>query len=186
MEQFNQNFLEKITQQLYSAGIDISKYGVDKAKKMSDLAHEIESGESTLIEENGELIRKVLVGGVDVYYQTPDGKKYILKEDKQVFEDGRERKRKLQQSMAEKIKPNEDPAEATERGIVEELGISGKIELQKIRIDEEINESPSYPGLKTKYVFHRFAFYMTEEQFKPEGYIEKQSDKETHFIWQEI
>lgn len=43
--------------------------------------------------------------------------------------------------------------------------------------------SLSYPGLTSKYKGHQFTCYLTEQQFNPEGYIEKQEDKSTFFTW---
>ena len=178
---------DALQKQLADAGIDTSLWGTGKAKTLEHLQKEIESGETILITgEAGELLRRVVVGKADIFYQSPDGKKYRLKEDKQVFKDGRERRRNLGQAVSEKIRPDEDPDTAMIRGIQEELGISGKISLTKTMEDVENETSPSYPGLKSQYSRQIFQATLSDEQFKPEGYVEEQSDKSTYFIWEEV
>jgi len=121
-ERTNELALNTLRQQLKSAGIDISQWGTGQAKTLAHLQKEIESGETILVTgKKGELLRKVVVGGADVYYVSPDGKKYLLKEDKQVFKDGRERRRDLEQAVSEKMKPDENPRDTMIRGIKENL-----------------------------------------------------------------
>jgi hypothetical protein len=194
---FNQNTMENfekkehfptdaLKKQLADAGIDTSSWGTGQAKTLEHLQKEIESGETILITgKAGELLRRVVVGCADIYYQSPDGKKYRLKEDRQVFKDGRERRRNLGQAVSEKMKPGEDIKEAMIRGIQEELGISGEINLTETGTDEQIITSPSYPGLKSQYIRHKFQAMLNDEQFNPGGYVEEQSDKSTYFIWEE-
>lgn len=178
---------DALKKKLTDAGIDTSSWGTGQAKTLVHLQKEIESGETVLITgETGELLRKVVVGGADIYYQSSDGKKYRLKEDRQVFKDGRERRRDLGQAVSEKMKPDEDPKDAMIRGIQEELGISGEIALTETGTDVQQVISPSYPGLDSKYIRHKFQTTLTDEQFNPDGYVEEQSDKSTYFIWEEV
>ena len=190
MLNFNQkkdDFTENLRKQLESAGIDTSIWGTGQAKTLTHLQNEIQDGETVLItDQTGKIIRQVLVGVAIIYYDSPDGKKYQLREDKQIFKDGRQRKRNLKEAVSEKMKPNENPTEAMSRGISEELGISSKINLTKLGVDEKTFTSPSYPGLVSKYVYHRFQVMLDDEQFNPKGYIENQSDKSTYFIWKAI
>ncbi len=183
----NKNSVESLSEQLESAGIDTSEWGTGQAKTLAHLAKEIEDKETVLIvDEDGELLRKVTVVGADVYHLSPDGKKYHLKEEKQVFNDGRERSRDLVQAVSEKIKEDEEPREAMIRGIQEELGVTGQILPEYIKTKQRVLSSPSYPGLKSKYVVHEFRVMLNDEQFNPSGYIETQDDKSTYFIWEEI
>jgi hypothetical protein len=176
-----------LKKQLESAGIDTAGWGTGEAKTLAHLQKEIESGETILITgEAGKLLRRVTVGGVDIYYECPDGKKYRLKEARQVFKDGRERCRDLGQAVSEKMKLNENPKGAMVRGIREELGISGQIALTETGIDEQTITSPSYPGLQSQYTRYKFRAVLNDEQFNPGGYIEEQSDKSTYFIWEEV
>ena len=176
-----------LKQQLEGAGIDTSVWGTGQAKTLAHLQKEIESGETILIKgKEGELLRKVVVGGADVFYVSPEGKKYRLKEDRQVFKDGRERRRDLGQAVSEKMKPDENPNDAIIRGIREELGIGGEIILTETATDEQLLTSPSYPGLQSQYIRHKFEAILNQKQFKQNGYVEEQPDKSTYFIWEEI
>lgn len=175
-----------LQKQLADAGIDVSAWGTGQAKTLAHLLKEIESGETILVVgESGELLRKVVVGGADIYYQSPTGEKYRLKEDRQVFNDGRTRRRDLGQAVSEKMKPGEEPQAAMIRGI-QELGISGDIALVVDGVDEQKIDSPSYPGLKSQYIRHKFRATLSDDQFKPEGYVEKQADKSTYFVWEKV
>ncbi len=183
-EHFTADALQK---QLEGAGIDASLWGTGQAKTLAHLQKEIESGETILItDEKGELLRKVVVGGADIYYHSPDGKKYRLKEDRQVFKDGRERRRDLGQAVSEKMKPDENPTDAMIRGIKEELGIDGEITLTKTGTDEQLLASPSYPGLQSQYIRHKFEAMLNDEQFRQNGYVEEQTDKSTYFVWERV
>lgn len=178
---------DALKKQLADAGIDTSLWGTGQAKTLAHLQKEVESGETILITgETGELLRRVVVGGADIYYQSPDGKKYRLKEDRQVFKDGRARRRDLGQAVSEKMKPDEEPMAAMIRGIKEELGISGEIALSETGTDIQQVTSPSYPGLESEYIRHKFQATLADEQFNPNGYVEEQSDKSTYFVWEEV
>lgn len=74
-EHFTTNVLK---QQLADAGIDTSSWGTGQAKTLAHLQREIESGETILVTgESGELLRKVVVGVADIYYQSPGGKNIV-------------------------------------------------------------------------------------------------------------
>lgn len=179
--------INTLRKQLSAGGIDTSSWGTGQAKTLAHLQREIELGETVLTTgKNGELLRKVVGGGADIYYQSPDGKRYRLKEDRQIFKDGRERRRDLGQAVSEKMKPGEDPQTAMIRGVEEELGISGKILLTATGTVEERVSSPSYPGLESQYIRHTFQVTLNDEQFNPEGYVEEQVDKSTYFVWEEV
>jgi hypothetical protein len=180
----NENNLREL---LTSSGIDISVWGTGQAKTLTHLQKEIDNGETELIaEKSGTLLRRVSVGGADIYYQSPHGKKYRLKEDRQVFSDGRERRRDLGQAVSEKMKTDEKPRNAIIRGIKEELGIKGNIILTETGKAEKILISPSYPGLKSQYIQHKFQAMLSDDQFNPEGYVETQDDLCTYFVWCEV
>lgn len=179
--------LAVLNTKLQSAGIDTSTWGTGSTKTLEHLAKEIADGETTLlVNENGELRRVVVVGTALVQYNSPDGKTYILREEKQVFKDGRERRRNMEQSVFEKMKPDENPEEAMVRGVQEELGITTPVHLTEVGTDEQNISSPSYPGLISQYIKHHFKTTLNDDQYKPEGYIEEQSDKSTFFVWKEI
>jgi hypothetical protein len=164
--------------------IDYSGWGNGSTKTLGHLYKEIESGETILEEDlEGKLVRKLVVGAVRILYYSPDGHVYELREEKQVFQDGRERSRNMPKSLSEKMKCDENPDEAMIRGIQEELQISGDIFLSKDNSSIKQEESPSYPGLVSEYTEHHYTFVMNDEQFRPEGYQELQDDKITYFSW---
>lgn len=176
-----------LKKQLADAGIDTSSWGTGQAKTLAHLQKEIENGETILITgETGELLRRVDVGAADIYYQSSNGKKYRLKEDRQVFKDGRERRRDFGQAVSEKLKPGEDFKEAMVRGIREELGISGEIALSETGEYVKQVNSMSYPGLESEHIIHEFQAILANEHFNPNGYVEEQSDKSTFFVWEEV
>jgi len=173
--------------QLEKAGIDLPQWGKGAAKTVAHLQQEIKAGETILsADERGKLLRTVTVVGANIFYHSPDGKTFRLREERQVFADGRERRRNLGHSVSEKMKPDENPRDAMLRGIREELGITGEIELTEAGTDEQLLLSPSYPGLQSRYIRHDFDVVLNDEQFRPEGYIEEQLDKRTCFVWEEM
>jgi len=172
---------------LEDSGIDTSKWGKGEAKTIKHLQGEIDRGESVLEKDGmGNLIRRVSVVGAGIYYVSPKGERYRLKEDKQIFQDGRERRRDYGHAVSEKMKPGEDPRVAIIRGIREELGIDGKIETQMSWEDEKVLLSPSYPGLLSNYHRYEFEVMLSKDQFKRNGYIERQEKMDTYFIWEEV
>lgn len=180
----NINMLKKL---LEDNGIDISQWGKGAAKTIEHLQKEIVEQETFLIiGETGELIRKVVIVGADIYYTSQDGKRYRLKEDRQVFNDGSERRRDYGHAVSEKMKIEEEPEIAMIRGIREELGIEGVIQLSKTEADEKVISSPSYPGLNSHYIRYGFEVFLSENQFNIEGYVEEQADKKTYFVWEQI
>ena len=186
-EKSNESAFNTLRQQLESVGIDVSEWGKGQAKTLAHLQKEIESGEIVLVTgEHGELLRKVVVGVADIFYVSPEGKKYRLREDRQVFKDGRERKRDLGQAVSEKMKPDEDPKDAMIRGVKEELGIEGEISLTEMGVDEWLLASTSYPGLQSQRIRHKFEATLNAQQFKSDGYVEEQDDKNTYFVWEEV
>lgn len=176
--------IESLKSRLQSFGIDLSLWGKGKAKTVDHLLEEVTSGEAVLEERDGKLIRKTMVCKAEVFHTDAQGVRWHLKEEKQVFKDGRERVRTLNSSVSEKIKANEDPSESIKRGIAEELDLTGDFSVRSDGTAEEQDESPSYPGLKTVYVLYNFTVELRDDQFKPAGYQEEQKDKTTYFVWE--
>src|ERR1019366_3332148 len=137
-----------------------------------------------IVDENGKLVRYIEFVGVRIFYTDKNGIKYSLKEDRQVFSDGRTRKRTMQASVSEKMKSGEDPQKSAARGVEEELGF--RIKSDQLLKQKELSYdggSQSYPGLNSRYKGHVFNCILTHNQYKPEGYIERQKDKSTYFVW---
>ena len=178
--------IEALITQLKSNGIDLTKWGKGEAKTVEDLFREIESGETELTRDvKGKLIRKILGVGADVYY-TNGEKTFRLKEQKQVFADGRERKRDFGRAVSGKIKFGETARDAIIREIEEELGIKNNYPMEELETLIDTQPSQSYPGLSSFFMVDVFKINLTRNQFKPEGYVEEENGLTTYFIWEEI
>lgn len=174
---------EGFSSYLTGFGIPVGVWGQGAAKTIGHLLQEMNDGETVLTQRGRELLRQVGVAAVDVTHR--DGREvYELVEDRQEFRDGRVRRRDLGSSVSEKIQPGENPTDAAERALREELGITGRVNLKGGNMSEEIKESSSYPGLRTQYLRFGFQAELSDDQFSPNGYVEKQPDKITYFVWQ--
>jgi hypothetical protein len=166
--------------------ISFENWGKDSFKTINHLVKEIVEGESILSIEDNELFRKISIVFIDVCYIDVAGKIFKLIEEKQIFKDGRERKREFKEegSVAEKLKSGEIADEnVVRRAVAEELGIKNITNIINTGTKEDIHESESYPGLKTKIIKHFFKVQLNKQQFVPEGYMERQPDKNTYFKW---
>lgn len=177
----------ELQQQLLAAGIDLASWGTGPAKTLAHLQKEVDDGEAVIVTKpDGRLVRCVEVCDANVFGISPDGRHLRLKEDRQVFADGRERRRQLQYAVLEKMHAGERPLDAMVRGIREELGVAGDIDITAVRVDLEEAVSPSYPGLLSRYSCHVFDVMLCGEQVRPDGYVEVQADKRTFFIWEPV
>lgn len=158
--------------------LPINKYGQGQAKTVEHLLEEINSGEAQIVWESGKPIRQISIVCIEV--ASEDGERQLF-EEKQVFSDGRVRQREIW-GLSEKLKPNEDPHEGAIRAMKEELGIEN-CSIQFDSTEKEEKESPSYPGLVTRYLKTNFLARVWNEDFNPEGYVEEQADKSTYFVW---
>lgn len=176
----------ELIEKLRIAGVPFENWGTGKAKTVGHLLEEVNAGETVLEERDGTLLRQVDVAMVDVFYHPEGGDSLYLREDRQVFNDGRERPRTLDSSLGEKRHPDETFEEAAERGVRTELGIPAEdLEFTPKGVTTRgPEESPSYPGLQTLYTFHRSAVTLPEELYRPDGYVEVGGDKTTYFTWQ--
>lgn len=159
--------------------LPIDQYGQGSAKSFDSLCQEIRSGECQIEWEDDKPIRVIKVLSVKV--NDPDGNN--LFEAYQEFSDGRKRERGLW-GISEKVQDGEDLQSAAIRAIKEELGI--ETSQFSIMVDPsfevENKESPSYPGLASRYILYSAMAYIDKSAVKPE-YIEVQADKKTVFIW---
>lgn len=183
----NEGKLEKLKQRLQKGNVDISKWGIGRAKKLTDLQKEIEEGESVLTVEGEKLIRKVQTTSINVFYHPPSSKKYLLKREKQKSVDGRGVKKYLSWSVAGIVKTPKTPEEETLRILQEKLKIKNEIYLQRTnKITKNITkpyESQDYPGLQSEYTNYKFNTTLAGDQFKKEDYTDEQG---THFVWTEV
>ncbi len=166
--------------------INLGLWGIGKAKTVTHLVDEVQEGEAILEIVNGYIVRRIQSISITVY--SPTQPTLLLREVKQVFQDGRVRQRNLPDncSVAEKVKAlhNETPEEAAIRGMLNELKI--QVDLEQLIYNRKYTKegtSNSYPGIITEKEIHIFECKFTQDQFKPTGYIEEQEDKTNHFKW---
>jgi hypothetical protein len=170
-------------QMLKNKGIDTELYGTGTFKTIGHLYQEIHEGETELTDEDDQLVRRVQFVGARILYKK-DGEWLRLYEEKQIFKDGRERRRtNMPYSAAEKFKSGEDPKEVIVRGMKEEL----KLDITKDQFafynKKEIENNDDYPGIKSFHIGYEFLVVLNDEQYNPDGYIERQSDKDVYFTW---
>ena len=162
--------------------VDPSPFGQGEAKTLAHLLKEVEEGE-TVFEVEGGVLRRV-ISLVSIQIQSPFEE--TLVEDRQVFVDGRVRERGLT-ALAEKFKPGEDPLKAARRALQEELGLSAEIAESLAFLEggteEKVKTSPSYPGLISVYRVTNLSVELPVVAYDPNGYIERQPDKSTYFLW---
>lgn len=149
MNRLHFDVIEQLAAWLLKSGIDIESWGKGESKQLLDLWQEYKSGESSLTDNPPtRLIRvsQVLIGRDD----------RVLLELAQEFADGRHRVRLRPPS--EKLKEGETPRAAAWRCLREELGLDeGDVDVDEMgQTIEETADSPSYPGLPTRYIFYVF------------------------------
>jgi len=179
-----ETLFSELIEKLKSYNIPLKQWGTGEAKKINHLAKEVAEGESTLIDKDGEIIRSVGLVHIDVLYKAGDLNLQLI-EDRQEFKGGRIRRRELT-GISEKLKPGENPLTSAKRSLTEELGIDEECLVEDLGINEKIQVSPSYPGLKTLYTKHEMLTYLPRSAFRIDGYTEVQPDKNTFFIWKKI
>ncbi|MCB0175078.1 MAG: NUDIX domain-containing protein [Anaerolineae bacterium] len=143
---YNQKDLEKW---LVRNGIDTSQWGISGTKSVTNLWDELVNGDIQLLDDPPR--RSVHV--VEVKIRKGH---YVLQELEQEFGNGERRVRNRLPS--EKMKPSENCMIAAVRCLKEEIGVDEKdvsfIDPNCEQVRKLTNDSPSYPGLSTKYTFH--------------------------------
>ncbi|MCA9866339.1 MAG: NUDIX domain-containing protein [Anaerolineae bacterium] len=134
---------------LAESGIDMAGWGAGPLKGLADLWAEYTSGETTFQDQPPTRlieVAKTIIRHGDA----------VLIEIEQEFADGRRRARLVPPS--EKLKAGETPRNAALRCLCEELGL-GEANLkvnEEPEVTEGVADSPSYPGLRTRYRFFTF------------------------------
>lgn len=123
------------------------EWGQGEAKTIADLWSEYRSGETTF--EDDPPLRRVAV--VQLRLRRGDR---VLVELEQKLVDGRRRAR--HRLPSEKMKAGESPHDAARRCLQEELGLAAGEAAIAVEPEttETVLDSPSYPGLPTRYVLH--------------------------------
>ncbi len=135
---------------LASGGVDTLQWGQHKAKTVAHLWREIVEGETHMQEHP---LQRIVRGVVEVMVQ--NGGRTLI-ETQQAFSDGLIRSRQI--PPAEKMQPGERPVDTAIRCLREELAVDpSAVEIVDATHEarHEIQLSPSYPGLETRYTFHR-------------------------------
>lgn len=164
---------------LTSHGIDTTDWGCGVAKSVENLWSEIVAGETELLEELPlRLVRvvRVMIGRDDK----------ILVEAGQEFGDNQQRLRGF--PPAEKVKPQETIQAAAFRCLREELQVeASRVELVSVSEPEQTShESPSYPGLPTRYLTYRVEVKVTglpEGEFWTQESLHADGDPITNHHW---
>ena len=180
--------LERWEEMLRGTGVPLELWGKGEAKTLSHLVGEISRGAINIFfdEEKGKWVREVKPVEVHVFYESPEGVTYFLREDRQIFKDCRERRRGCPW-VGEKMEKGEDILSASIRALWEEVGLvppfaSGPNFTGNKEIERKSN---SFPGLISRHSVSCFEVYITPEQFNPEGYVEEQEKLTTFFVWEE-
>jgi hypothetical protein len=141
--------IDQLQSWLLSKQVDLSTWGAVGSKSLANLWDEYEQGEVTFQDEPPLRIVQV----VQVIIRRGNR---ILMEVEQEFSNHQRRSR--QQPPSEKLKAGETYIEAAQRCLEEELGVSSGemafIGAGGYRQVQMIIDSPSYPGLATRYTFH--------------------------------
>lgn len=161
----NLSSLIELKDLLFRYDIDTKTWTHDLGNKtIEELFTEIQEGESQLVIIDQILVRLLKVSSIDVKFKLGD-RYFQLREDKQIFLSGKERKRELN-TITEKLKSNENPLQGAYRGLEEEIGLKLEEELtfEGEKFQEQI--SPSYPHLLTRYKFYHYSIILNEKQLK--------------------
>ncbi|KAL6753894.1 hypothetical protein V8C86DRAFT_2717776 [Haematococcus lacustris] len=136
-------------------GVNTQAYGKGVSKSISELFYEHARKESVLELQDSKPLRVVRV--LSLHILNTHGQ--VLYEAEQVLPDGRSRRRCV--PLSEKLIGDESWQEAVPRAVQEELGSALPEGYQVSLVEgsyrelQEVSSSMSYPGLPTKYTFHR-------------------------------
>lgn len=167
--------------------IRVDEWGRGQSKPFSSLVNEIQKGECT-VDETG--IRRMSVVFADVLCEG-----FRLREDKQVFSDGRIRARKLEfGALGEKLFPDECCMLGLNRMFQEELKIDlfrqvWQFELWGAGCKTTYRPSDTYPGLMSVAKEYRFTIRITKELKEALGgehIVSVEETKTTYYSWQKV
>lgn len=153
--------IAELTDWLDTHGVNYAAWGRGTAKTVADLWAEYTAGETAF--SDAPVSRRVVV----VQLSIRNGAAELL-ELAQELSDGRRRERRRPPS--EKLKQEETPLTAALRCLHEELGLAPTdvVIYGDIKTTETTLDSPSYPGLPTRYIVHTLT--MTTDQLPAAGF----------------
>ena len=175
--------IDELREWLTAVAIPTVAWGKNGAKTIEDLWQEVITGE-TILQDNPpqrqvQVVKMVIRRG-----------NQVLIEAAQELADGQMRQRDI--LPAEKMKTGEEVETAVLRGLREELGIAPEnvtILASRYQEKKSIKDSPSYPGLPTRYTIYSLAVQvkgLPESDFWHDNEAHKQGDpvKRHHWSWQ--
>ena len=177
--------IEGLREWLMAVDINTAAWGKNGAKSVEALWQEIATGESQLQSDPPE--RQVQV--VEILIRRDDK---VLIEAAQELADGQIRQRGI--LPAEKMQAGEEVETAVRRGLGEELGIASEdvtILGGSYRQYQRLGDSPSYPGLPTRYTIHSFVVQvegLPEGGFWRDNAVYGQGDpvKRHYWVWEPV
>ncbi len=141
--------LEDLNTWLIRNGVDISKWGTGNTKSLADLWNELAVGDIEVRDDPPARVVHV----VQIVIRKGN---YVLKELEQELGNGERRLRNRLPS--EKMKLDENCIDAALRCLKEELDVDSQdvsfVTPTCEQVEQVTADSPSYPGLLTKYTFH--------------------------------
>ncbi len=177
-------------------GIDTYLWNKKAYKSVETLFEEVRATKSEILIKEQSLIRRSSIVGVYVYYkiQHLNGESTILRlretmelerDDSGHFSSKDIVKRTYPTSVGKKLGLNEYVADAAMQALKTRLGFEtfNKNSLKNLRKHERLQESSSYPGLKTLYIFHEFDIFIDSIQFLPSGYCFEKKGKLFIYEW---
>jgi hypothetical protein len=175
--------IDELQAWLTAVDINIAAWGKNGAKSVEALWQEIVAGEAQIETEPPE--RQVQVA--EIVIRRGD---QVLIEAAQELADGQIRQRGL--LPAEKMRAGEEVETTVQRGLGEELGIASEdvmILADSYQQYQRLQDSPSYPGLPTRYSIHRLAVQvkgLPEGDFWWENAAYGQGDpvKRHYWVWE--
>jgi len=157
-EQITQITEKGLKELLNTCLLPVPLYGQGEANTLEEMCRCINRGDFYLIEEKGFLKRCVTVVAMFVFSKDQS---MVLVEKMQILKDGRIRERKLDASIGEMVKTDEDPKVAALRALKEEFPVAlmcgGADTLSQGKGFCRVKKSPTYPDLVTEYSFHVFS-----------------------------
>lgn len=172
--------IEDLKMMLGIHAVDYSKWGIEGCSEpLEALLAELERKETTLMFQDKQIIREVLVVYVTITYGG-----LLLVEDRTEWKDGRPHCRPVLGSVAEIRRREENAWLTAKRGIQGGLGLT--ISPSRFTLaygGKRSTPSISFPGLMDHFAEIHFSLTLREGEFKPKGYKAEGEEKTSYFVW---